>query len=44
MIKIRGIKFDYNNQVFFQFPDEKIIDLTQVKKGVNYAILITTNS
>ena len=24
MIKTRGIKFDYNNQVFFQFPDIEI--------------------
>ena len=24
MIKTRDIKFDYNNQVFFQFPDIEI--------------------
>ena len=24
MIKTRGIKFDYNNQVFFEFPDIEI--------------------
>lgn len=33
MIKIRGIKFDYNNQVFFEFPD------IEIKKRENLLII-----